>query len=443
MSMTELYKRFPDVHPNIVLKTDVLRQGLKISERARQEFNQRDDILWRGFHLFSYDAGKPTVYKDKIPMGFHLSDGCCVQIRTNDKSPYLLDFIDGEFLLTENNEPIAEGIYFDPKPKWYDMKLEDGTPIPAIVQGFSGEYMFITINRYCELWNTKDQCLFCDMNATFKSQRAGDEDVVARLEPNLLADALKIAINVDTRYRLAVVITGGTIMRRYRGQTELDFYCTRLNAMREKLQVWIPSTFQIDPQDDKGWRRIHDTGVSSVQPNLEVWGKDLFAWICPGKEKFIGYDKWIERTIRGVDFWGRGLIQPNFVMGVEMAKPHGFEKVSDAVKSTADGWDFLMSHGVLPRFNQWYIESGSAFANQSPPPLEFFIEVQKAYTELRWKHNFDPPFPSTFSRTGYLLACLQDFEYYHGSGILSKGKQEEMLSRGLKSAEKLTCIEKK
>lgn len=429
MSMTDLYKRFPDVHPNIVLKTELLRQGLKISERAQQEFNSRDDILWRGFHIFSYDADMPTVYKDKIPMGFHLPDKCCVQIRTNKESPYLLDFIDGEFLLSENNETIAEGLYFDPKPKWYDMQLEDGTPIPAVVQGFSGEYMFITINRYCELWNIGKQCLFCDINAFFKAQRAGEEDVVARLEPSVLADALKIAINVDPLYRLAVVISGGTFIHKYREQTELEFYCSRLNAMREKLQAWIPSTFQIDAQDDEGWKRIHDTGVGSVQPNIEVWDKNLFTWICPGKDEFIGYDEWIKRTIRGVDFWGRGLIQPNFVIGVEMAQPHGFKDVSSAVKSTADGWDFLMSHGVLPRFNQWYIESGSAFADQQPPPLEYFIEVQKAYTELRWKHNFDPPFPSTFSRTSYLLCCLQDFEYYHGTGILSEKWQEQALKQ--------------
>jgi len=432
MSITDLYHRFQDVHPNIILKTQVLREGLKISERAQQEFNKRDDILWRGFHLFSYDAGEPTVYKDKIPMTFHLDDGCCIQIRTNVNSSFAIDFDDGDYTLTENGEKIAGGIYFDPKPKWYDMVLEDGTPVPAVVQGFSGEYMFTTINRYCEFWNTGKQCLFCDINATFKSQRAGEEDVVARLEPDVLADAIKIAVNVDTNYRLMIVISGGTILKKYHGQTEMEFYCTRLNAIREKLQAWIPSTFQVDPQDDEGWKTLHRTGVSSVQPNIEVWDKELFAWVCPGKNEFVGYDEWIKRTIGGVDVWGWGMIQPNFVMGVEMARPHGFERVSDAVKSTSEGWDYLMKHGVLPRFNQWYIESGSAFADQEQPPIEFFIEVQKAYTELRWKHNFDPPFPSTMSRSSYPLACLQDFEYYHGSGILSKKWQEEALKRGKK-----------
>ena len=54
MSMDDLYAQFPDVHPNIVLKTDVLRQGLKISESTQREFNGRDDILWRGFHVFVF-----------------------------------------------------------------------------------------------------------------------------------------------------------------------------------------------------------------------------------------------------------------------------------------------------------------------------------------------------------------------------------------------------
>jgi hypothetical protein len=50
--MADLYKQFPDVHPNIVLKTDVLRQGLRISDRAQVAFNQRDDILLEGVSPF-------------------------------------------------------------------------------------------------------------------------------------------------------------------------------------------------------------------------------------------------------------------------------------------------------------------------------------------------------------------------------------------------------
>ena len=62
--------------------------------------------------------------------------------------------------------------------------------------------------------------------------------------------------------------------------------------------------------------------------------------------------------------------------------------------------------------------------------MEFIIEAQKAYTELRWKHHFDPPFPATHTRHQYFHNCLQDFEYYHGTGIMSKKNLDERLGVG-------------
>jgi len=418
MSIEDLYKQFSDVHPNIVLKTDVIRQGIDVSEAAINHFRQRDDLLWKGFHLFSYDFKKTKVYGDKIPWVIHLEDGCPIMVRTNEYSPYSLDLVDDGFVIRENNEIIAKNIFFERKPRWYDMRTKDGIQMGAIAQGVC-RLIFVTINKYCEMWNTGDQCLFCNINVTLKDQKAGGEDVVARIDPEVIAEVVKIASEVDNHYAW-LYISGGTILTKYKGQTELEFYITRLNAVREKLQVWIPTTVQIAPYDDEGWRRLHETGFGSVQPNIEVWDKRLFKWICPGKDKFIGYDEWIKRTIRAVDFWGPGRVNPNFVLGVEMAKPYGFEDVSSAVKSTTGGWDFLMSHGVLPRYNSWIREAGSALVDQPAPPLEFFIEAEKTYAELRWEYKFDPPFPATLNRYGYFHNSLHDFEYYHGSSALSK-----------------------
>lgn len=432
-TIEELYKKFPDVHPNIILKTELLRLGIDISDSAISNFKQRDDLLWKGFHLFSYDWHKTKVYGDKIPWFIHLEDGCFLMTRTNETSPYLLNLQDGEFIIKEKetNEVIARKIWFERKPRWYDMKTKDGIHMGAICQG-QGRMMFVTINKYCEMWNKGEQCLFCNINATLKDQKAGGEDVVAKIKPEDVAETVKIAFEVDCHYSI-LYISGGTILGKYQGQTELEFYITRINALREKLQVLVPTTVQIAPYDDEGWKKLHETGVGSIQPNIEVWDKRLFKWICPGKDKYIGYDEWIKRTIRAVDFWGRGRVNPNFVLGVEMAKPYGFENVNDAVRSTSEGWDFLMRHGVLPRYNLWTQEAGSAFENHPPPPLEFFIEAQKAYTELRWKHNFDPPFPATMFNNCYSLNCLQDFEFYHGSGTVSKKNLDKAL--GIKEGE--------
>jgi hypothetical protein len=435
MSIEKLYERFPDIHPNIVLKTDILRQGIDISEAALDNFRRRDDLAWKGFHLFSYDFEKTKVYGDKIPWVLHFEDGCPMMVRTHEHSPYLLDLRDGEFVISENKEVIARKIYFERKPRWYDMRTADGIQMSAIAQG-QVCLVFVTMNKHCEFWNTGDQCLFCNINATLKDQKAGGEDVVARIDPDTIAEVVKTAITVDHHFN-QLIVSGGTILGKYKGQTELDFYITRLNAIKKKLQAWIPTSVQIAPYDDEGLKRLHDTGFCSLEPNIEVWDKKLFQWICPGKDKYIGYDEWIKRTVRAVDFFGPTQVNPNFVLGIEMAKPHGFADISSAVKSTAGGWDFLMSHGVVPRYNLWTREAGSAFADQEAPPLEYFIEVQKAYAELRWKYKFDPPFPATHNRYQYAHNSLQDFEYYHGTGITSKKNLDARL--GVSPGERGGC----
>jgi len=93
-SMDEIYHRFPDVHPNIVLKTDIMRTGIDISEKAKENFEQRDDLLWKGFHMFSYEYQKTTIYSEKTPYFFRLEDDSPLQFRGNSESPYVLDLLD-------------------------------------------------------------------------------------------------------------------------------------------------------------------------------------------------------------------------------------------------------------------------------------------------------------------------------------------------------------
>ena len=422
-SICDYYQQFPDIHPNIVLKTDILRQSLRITEAARNQFQQMDDLHCKGYHLFSYDMDETMTIEQKVPWTVRLEDGCPIQVRTSRASPYALDFTADGFMIRQDDEIVASNIYFDTKPKWYDMKLEDGTPVAAVVQGYGEETCFLTLNKYCEFWKTEEQCLFCDIVSTLKAQSSKGENPIARKDPKVVADVVRMCFNVDTRFR-SIWISGGTILSKYRGEAELDFYCRRLEAIRDAMQgCWYPAFFQIIAYDDAGWKRLRETGVPTVQPDIEVWDKRLFQWICPGKNRLVGRDEWIKRVIRAVDFWGRGAVNPNFVAGIEMAKPYGFESISDAVKSTASGWDFLMSHDVIPRYAVWLIEPGTKLAGQQQPPLEFFLELERAYAELRWKHKFDPP-PGTQSRKCYNLSCLWDWEYYHGTGPLSKQYQQ-------------------
>lgn len=419
----DYYKQFPDVHPNIILKAELNRLGLKFTREAVAAFNRRDDILWKGYHFFSYDTGQPTFYGDKIPYIIHFDDGIDVYERTNENSPYAIDHQDGKFVITEEGDIVCDNVFFAQKPKYYDMKTEDGTSLPAIVNTGGSNILFCTFNKYCEMWNTGDECLFCDINWRFRDQCTSVEDVVARKDPKVITEAFRLIRALDPRMWMTL-ISGGTILGRYRGESEIEFNVKRLNAVREGCGgIWIPACFQVAAQDDEGWKQIHETGVPSIQPNIEVWGRNLFERICPGKAKFIGWDNWINRTIRAVDFWGVGKVAPNFVLGVEMSKPYGFEDMKSGIENWREGWDFLMSNGVVPRYAYWTMEPKSALGKvpgQQYASLEYYIEAEKLYFELRQKHGMDLPYPAAFNRCDYALSCMHDFEFYHGNGPLSK-----------------------
>jgi len=159
-------------------------------------------------------------------------------------------------------------------------------------------------------------------------------------------------------------------------------------------QRW-PIRVQIAPMPRSEVRRFREAGLTSFDHNLEVWDRRLFQWICPGKSRHIGWDNWVRMMVEAVEELGQGFVMCSIVTGVEMARPYGFETVSQAVRSTAEGFDFLMRNGVFPQPSSWCVSRLSDFRDQEPPPLEYFVEVDRAWCEL-WRHHRLLPPPTAY-----------------------------------------------
>lgn len=408
MTISKYFDDFSDVARSIIVKTELLRQGVKCTENAINAFKGLD-TCFKGFYLFSYDRGKMVTHGERIPeFTFLKSDDTPIQIRTSENTPYVIGVKDSKFFITENGNPIEE-IYFNPSPKFHSKKLEDGTPMKSIVDSPGKDALFVTVNKYCEMFKHNLQCLFCDFVPTTADQSKSGETIIVHKKPEQVAEVLAVALK-EARFR-NLYITGGTILSKFQEKTEVEYYCDHLNAIRKRLKVWFPASFQVEALKEDDWKRIYDTGVGYVQPNIEVWDRRLFELLCPGKNKFVGYDEWIKRTIKAVDIFGPGRVLPNFVIGVEMSKPYGFTDVDQAVKSTLGGFDFLMGNGVLPRMALWCTEPKAVLGLQDPPPLEYFLKIWKGYTELRRKHGFDLPY--AVSRESYGIDCHYDWDYFH------------------------------
>jgi hypothetical protein len=152
-------------------------------------------------------------------------------------------------------------------------------------------------------------------------------------------------------------------------------------------------------------QRYKDAGADHIHFNMEIWDKDLFPWINPGKAERVGWDNWVRWMEDAVEVFGNGMVQPSFVSGIEMARPHGFKTVEEAVKSTTSGFEYLMSRGIFPRPQQWRREPSTALckeAEQPPVPLDYYILMTRTWYELYQKYR--DKLPKFGTRKGGLLA---------------------------------------
>lgn len=397
-------KKYPEVPMEVILKEDLLRVGVWVTRAAMQA---QPGYRPQAYFLFSYnisdhkdmDAGASTA----APEDFLFRDGPYGLRRTwvravlNKDSPYRIDVVDGRVCVCEHGVPVAD-VVFPRKPAYYGMQFSDGVRYEQVVPLLYDSYAFITTFRACHYWGDKEECRFCDINYNLRETRRLTGDHVtgdAVKDKDKVLDVLAaMTREPDPERRLiTILMTGGSIVRSLRGGADnaADFNIPYVAGIRERIGNRIPIVMITESQPMDRLRRLREAGITSHNANLEVWSERIFKWIAPGKERYIGYETWVRRLLESVDIMGEGRVSPNMVSGVEMSKPHGFDNVRDAVASAREGFEYLMSHGVVPHLDTWCIEPGTHLADNPPVPLDFLIQADIAWYET-WRKYKLPPF---------------------------------------------------
>lgn len=397
-------KAYSDVPMEVILKEDLLRQGIDLTPAA---LAAAKDSRPQAYFLFSYNMSDHAEMDDGVstsaPEDIVFRDGpyglkpTSVRIVLNAMSPYLIDLIDGKLQVLENGLPVAD-VDYPEKPDYYGRTLEDGLMYEQVIPLLYNSYAFITTFRACHYWGDKEECKFCDINYTLREVRRLSGDHVT-------ADAIK---NIDHISRvigamaeetkpenrmITVIMTGGSILRSVQKGPDnaVDFNIPYVEAIREQIGHRIPIVMITESQPMDMLKRLRDAGATTHNANIEVWDRELFKIIAPGKEKHVGYDLWLKRVLDSVEVFGEGRVSPNMVSGVEMARPYGFDKISDAVASAREGFEYMMSHGVIPHLDTWCIEPGTQLHDNPPVPLDFLIQADIAWYET-WRKYKLPPF---------------------------------------------------
>ncbi len=396
----ELIGRFPDLPPEVAFKEDMLRTGLSFSEDA---LRISAGCKPKAYFIFSFDFLPIEEMKNRenlrAPEEICLHGGrrnfrrTIVSVRLNPKSRYQVELSEsGRLILTLDGSEICE-VEYQALPEYYKKHLPGGKPVTDICPTIEWGYLlYLTVFRICQYFGKKEECQFCDINENYRQQKRAGRPYTGVKSVEEVLQALEIIDETDVEAG-AYTITGGSITLTLDGKSEVEFYAQYPAAIENRFPGrWISKiVVQALPRDEV--QRFKDAGVQIYHPNYEVWDPDLFRIICAGKDRYVGRDEWIRRILDAAEVFGPGNVIPNFVAGIEMARPHGFPTSEEAVESTAGGLDFFMSRGIVPRFTTWCPEPLSVLGKVSPggAPLEYHLLLLHTWRKTLEKYSLGAP----------------------------------------------------
>lgn len=390
----------PDIPLEAIIKQDALRLGVKFTEdslRVASGYKPKD------YFIFSFDLVTLEDLKEKgdhllyAPEEVRFFGGelelkpTIFSVRLNPESPYQIEIESGKLILTCDGVMLAEAEYH-PVPAFYGSPLSSGKTISQIAPVLEWGYLiYLTVFRLCQYWGRDEECQFCDINENYRQQRRAGREYTGVKQLNDILEALDLIDQKDTVSK-AITITGGSVTTRLTGKNELDFYLQYAKAIRERFNDrWIIKTVVEAFEKSDCQRLKEEGGVDIYHPNYEVWDRRLFQLLCPGKERYVGWEEWMNRIVESADVFGPENVIPNFVGGVEMARPDGYREVDEAIASTAAGLDFFMSRAILPRFTTWCREPLAHLGDQAPPPLEYYVKLLRIWRDTMERYQLPSP----------------------------------------------------
>lgn len=396
-----LFHRYPDLPREVVVKEDILCQGFALAPNLRGEAAAFPKVVLLEGGL--YGLRRIIVRRD-----------------LNDDSPYLIDRKDGQLVVRDRSSGTAlASVRGYPLPPQYATKtFPDGTPYGHVIDVY-GEVMVLP---QCQFWGPELECRFCDLNETYRRRSQAGAPPQPPQPEHVGQVAAEIFLQEpwpSGEAPLHLNLNGGSVSGTVNGRAEEDLFLQYVAAIRDTIANRRPILLQMQPKTTEVEKRLYAQGLSARLCNLEVWDPRLFAILCPGKERHIGWEEWLRRILDQPYIYGEINVLPGLVVGLELAQPWGFSSVAEAVQSTTQGIQFLISHGVIPRPIHWRIDPLSALAGQRQPPLDYFLQVDRNWY-LAWQRY------QAYEPVGHLMGPGRNrfphsaaFDVGRGSGLAS------------------------
>lgn len=304
-----------------------------------------------------------------FPAGFSSPNGFYIGFRWDRRSPYSLEYDGGRYYLAHQGEELFPVEFFE-RPKWYSLRTSDGTEMSHVATYNQEGCLGIAYSNECSLKEQNLDCLFCNINAT-KDTYAEKEGLNWK-NPKQIGETVAAAFKEGAR---KVNLTGGFVPER----REIDYYLDVAEAIIEHTgQKSFNGTAVIGAPLDLGViDKYKEAGWQNIALNIEIWDKNIFQAIAPGKVIHCGgWDHWVKALEYAAQVFGRGHVRSNIVAGIEPKQ------------SILEGVEYLASKGVVCFANPWQPNPGSALEGHRSPDANWHFDLSKKVAAIYRKAGF-------------------------------------------------------
>lgn len=370
------------------LKLCLLSEGISI--RDKNVFN----IEKFAENQFPYGYSSISIKKiNKTPSELILPPKVVVGLHLKKSSPWSLtyDTKTRKIYLTFSNKKITQ-VWFNPKPFFYGKRLTNGIQAEKIGIMYGPHILSFFTQGWCYYFIKNLQCKFCSLAPTRKT--IGRKNIKTP-SSEMIAEVAKLAFKLDSKRIFYLNYCSGSHKDNDKGIfLQLKILKTLQNIIPKNIKHHM---LTMPPDDFTLLKKLRKAGLDSLNFAIEVFSPDIFKKICPGKEQFYGYDKFLQAYKEGVKIFGKGKMYVNFVGGLE--------PLNSAVK----GFKYFAKQGIVPSVNIFHPDPESELAQKPPPSVDYLLKLARAQTKIYKNYHFNPIFPKGGTRNSIDTEVYQGF----------------------------------
>jgi hypothetical protein len=272
-------------------------------------------------------------------------------------SPYDICRVDGQYILRREGSPLV-AVRLSPRPGWYDSRTSTGEPMTSIGT-LQGTYLGIYQAKVCEYWTAKPQktnCRFCSVGLNLGVDDGDSKSVDEVMEVVRRARDESGITYVDFN-------TG-----HYDGDTYLDILEPYLVRIKKELGLLVG--FQTPPHRDlKRYDALREMGLNRVSFCFEIFDRQIFKDVCPGKDAEYGLDHYLEAVRYCAGLGKNGPRDEPWVANGEIIA--GLEPPASTIRAI----DWITSVGAVPTVCVFRPLVGTDLEKAHPPETEDMVPV--------------------------------------------------------------------